>query len=304
MAVSAATKTHSGAAPAKAAHVNMMTDTVIANMPAEGLRSIMRGLLGGNAQITSAFTNLAAIYLENTRPGTIPALFDGSSGSPKPKPALQDMQCRYRCLMGCGYGFESMSLLSSILRQIQLLEWDPNTLEGQDFMDVLAIIDGDTIQAVTAVQKKLLTSTGLRPMSYADLQTVSELKSALDACKQNAISRGQEYAFERGLYALEKLSNSTATKISSKPPMPAMASNGFVSSDSALETVRLGPVEVPRMFMGLWQFSSPAWGTASKSKINRHFRQHVDAGLIAYGSSSFSFSIFITISEGIFQTLS
>jgi hypothetical protein len=59
--------------------------------------------------------------------------------------------------------------------------------------------------------------------------------------------------------------------------------NGFIASDIALESVRLGEIEVPRMFMGLWQFSSPAWGTASRSKIDTHFRKHVDAGFIAYG---------------------
>jgi len=34
--------------------------------------------------------------------------------------------------------------------------------------------------------------------------------------------------------------------------------------------------------MGLWQFSSPAWGTAPTSKIKRHFRKHIDAGFTAY----------------------
>lgn len=49
------------------------------------------------------------------------------------------------------------------------------------------------------------------------------------------------------------------------------------------ETFLLGPVEAPRIFTGLWQTSSAAWGTASKPKIFRQFQRHVDQGFNAFG---------------------
>lgn len=45
----------------------------------------------------------------------------------------------------------------------------------------------------------------------------------------------------------------------------------------------LGPFSVPRLFVGLWQLSSNAWGTAPVSKIRAEMKRHVDEGFIAFG---------------------
>jgi hypothetical protein len=89
--------------PAKATHVNMMTDTIIANMPPEGLRTVMRGLLGVNPRVTTKLNALAVEYLAATRPTTISPLFEDGEAAP----ALFDWQWRYRCLMGCGICLKS-----------------------------------------------------------------------------------------------------------------------------------------------------------------------------------------------------
>ncbi|KAF7885224.1 hypothetical protein EAF00_011042 [Botryotinia globosa] len=271
--------------PAKAAHVNMMTDCIIANMPADGLRSILRGLLGENTSNTAGLTKLASKYLANTKPSSIPELFSTSGGSPQPTSDLQRIQSRYRCLMGCGFGFESVELLTSVIQQIHNLEWDERTVEGEEFLDNLATIDGDVVQSITAVQKLLLTSSGMRPMNAEDSKTVATLREVLHACRGIAIARGRDFPFDRGLSCLEKLIEGTGNEIQLLQLLQKneiRRTNGFQSSKSTLESFQLGPAEVPRMFMGLWQFSSPAWGTASRSKIDRHFRKHVDSGLIAY----------------------
>lgn len=152
-------------------------------------------------------------------------------------------------------------------------------------MDVLEVVDGDIVQAVTAVQKKLLASSGMKPMECEDAKVVAELKGILLACEASSSMRGQTFPFERGLSCLHKLTSGTSENSLPQSENGVAASTGFIPSEIALESVKLGMVEVPRIFMGLWQFSSPAWGTASKSKIDRHFRKHVDAGLIAYGMS-------------------
>jgi hypothetical protein len=264
---------------AKAAHVNMMTDTIIANLPAEGLRAVMRGLLGTDESftMTSNFHTLAARYLEATRPEAVPALFENS---PRPTSALYALQSRYRCLMGCGFGFESIEALTAVVRQTEDLRWDERTIDGQCMMDTLAIIDGDAVQAVTAVQKELLTTAGLRPMSDSEKSILDDFRSALLSGREKALKKGQEFAFERGLSRLQKLEGSSPIPISLRE---APTNQAFSPSKSALETFQLGNAVIPRMFMGLWQFSSPAWGTASRSKINCHFRKHVDAGFTSYG---------------------
>ncbi|EDN07410.1 predicted protein [Histoplasma mississippiense (nom. inval.)] len=50
----------------------------------------------------------------------------------------------------------------------------------------------------------------------------------------------------------------------------------------AIEYFQLESFVVPRLMIGLWQLSSPAWGFASKSKMLSQFQKHVDSGFTAY----------------------
>ncbi|TFK50657.1 Aldo/keto reductase [Heliocybe sulcata] len=65
-----------------------------------------------------------------------------------------------------------------------------------------------------------------------------------------------------------------------------------------IETFELGPFTVPRLWTGLWQLSSNAWGTAPAPKIRREMARHVDLGYIAfdmadhYGSAEILFGQF------------
>jgi len=43
-----------------------------------------------------------------------------------------------------------------------------------------------------------------------------------------------------------------------------------------------GFIDVPRVWTGLWQLSSPAWGTAPAARIRREMRKHVDKGFLAF----------------------
>ncbi|PVG04149.1 Aldo/keto reductase [Serendipita vermifera] len=57
-----------------------------------------------------------------------------------------------------------------------------------------------------------------------------------------------------------------------------------------------GFLDVPRVWTGLWQLSSPAWGTAPAARIRREMRKHVDKGFVAfadhYGSAEQLFGHF------------
>lgn len=267
--------------PAKAAHVNMMTDTIIANMPPEGLRTIMRGLLGVDPKVTTKLNILAVEYLAATRPATKPLLFENSEAAP----ALFDWQRSYRCTMGCEMGFESMGLLLEVIGQLQPLDLLGKKNISDSLMDVLATVDADIVQSVTAIEKELMTKTGTRQMSRAELDIFENTLAALVECKRQTEQTGAEFPFERGLSRIMRLQgrpNSVSltqdTRGTVKP-----AEIPEIRTDS-IERFLLGNSLVPRMFMGLWQFSSPAWGTASNLKINKDFRKHVDGGFTAYGA--------------------
>ncbi|KAF7334629.1 Aldo-ket-red domain-containing protein [Mycena venus] len=51
----------------------------------------------------------------------------------------------------------------------------------------------------------------------------------------------------------------------------------------AHETFKLGEFTVPRLWTGLWQLSSNAWGAAPLSKIRQAMGRHVESGYTAFG---------------------
>jgi hypothetical protein len=265
---------------AKAAHVNMMTDTIIANLPPEALRSIVRGLLGIDSKVTPAFHDLASKYLADTKPRSMPILFADRLENTLFLSTFDKFRNRYRCLMGCGQGFETLQALAEVIKQAQEVISNPSPAESENFDVILTNVDSDLVQAVTAVQKELSTSSGMRSISDAEIQTIRNLKNALLDFEKISMSQNKDFPIQRGMSRLEMLhiSDDHAPENGQTKAM----SKTFTSIESELETVILGKASVPRMFMGLWQFSSPAWGTASRSKIDADFRKHVDAGLIAY----------------------
>lgn len=56
-----------------------------------------------------------------------------------------------------------------------------------------------------------------------------------------------------------------------------------MASSPEWETFQLGPFVAPRLWIGLWQLSSTAWGSASASKIRQSMARHVDQGYTAFG---------------------
>lgn len=67
------------------------------------------------------------------------------------------------------------------------------------------------------------------------------------------------------------------------------------------ETFQLGPFVVPRLWTGLWQLSSNAWGTASASKIRQAMSRHVELGYTAFGQSERSSILYAQHSQLTFR---
>ncbi|PPQ97320.1 hypothetical protein CVT26_006638 [Gymnopilus dilepis] len=67
-------------------------------------------------------------------------------------------------------------------------------------------------------------------------------------------------------------------------------------SSTPRETFQLGPFVTPRIWTGLWQLSSNAWGSASVSKVRRGMLRHAEMGYTAfadhYGSAEIIFGQF------------
>lgn len=49
-----------------------------------------------------------------------------------------------------------------------------------------------------------------------------------------------------------------------------------------METFKIGSLDVPRLFVGLWQLSGNAWGTAPAVTIRQEVARHVEKGFVAF----------------------
>lgn len=171
--------------------------------------------------------------------------------------------------------YQALPLLQEIVEQVSKIKLG----SGQSaIVDQIAGVDGDIIQAITAVQKTLFVESGSRQLTETEKVPLEALLKSLIACKAAWGKNSLPFVLERGLEAAIDLVN------------PALASapvgnNEFFSEKAPRaisETFEMADVRLPRVFSGLWQLSSPAWGSAPRSKIMQQFSKHVESGLTAF----------------------
>lgn len=251
---------------AKTAHVNMMTDTIINSISADGLRVIMRSLLGAHPEITSTFEDETRRYIcDVTLRKKQPAIADAET--------LKATQRTIRCMQGCGLGTQSIHLMGTLA--LEALELP----EDESYGEFLASIDGDCVQLITAIEKGLLAA-GLTTQPVKDKKLIEGLRQSLVECWNITKLRDLDYPYVRAL---------TATSILLGAPIPqlndgtANAQPGLQVEPSEMrETFQLNGRRLPRIFSGLWQMSSPSWGSAPTPKIIAQFSKYVSAGMVAF----------------------
>lgn len=258
------------------AHVNLMIDTIIANLPPEGLRSVLRSMLAADPTITSTFEERTRIYLEKSSAPVNADLFETGYHHARPTATFHDVQRRVRALLGCGMCYESIPLLTTVVQQAAI-----STELSPSLEQALSETDGDIIQAITAIQKTLLVSSGTRKLSESEKEVIFRLSQALHTCQEACAASRQAFPFERGMSALQAsplfdtlssgLMSGAQTELIRIPPAPAN-----------VETFQLGDRALPRLFSGLWQLSSPSWGTTSIHKIKKQFQQSSSHGFTAF----------------------
>ncbi|KAG9496422.1 hypothetical protein J7337_013010 [Fusarium musae] len=257
------------------AHVNMMTDSVIANLPPDGLRVIIRSLLASHPNITTSFEDATRQYLAQAQTKSSKSQFASLDIG-----GLEKAQKIARCMLGSGQAFDGVSILDKlVVRGIQIALGSPET-EKQRVESLLASLDGDLVQAMTAVTKKLAVSSGARELSSREQGIIQGLFESLAQCQEMLKDTGIEFPYERGTLTTAKilgvaLPDSQETRLNKVP-------SNIARPQPANETFQLGDRTLPRIFSGLWQMSSPAWGSAQMSEIIKGFSTHVQTGFTAF----------------------
>ena len=282
---------------ASAAHVNMMTDTVITNMPLDGLRTIMRSILASQPQITATFEQESRRYMQHA------AETHDQKGTESTLDDTKRRQQTIRCMIGCGMCHHSLRLLCElVLQAVALLEAE--SLESTTIREinaVLAAIDGDMVQVATAVEKSMLSSA---PGIDESIQMASKLHRTLREIQMSNKDLGIDFPYSRGLSAMAGLLGEI-TGTCSIQKLGHVSPANRKTRTTPKETFSLAGRCLPRIFSGLWQLSSPAWGSAPASEIFSQFSLHVSSGFTAFDMADhYGDAEVLAVSENSFRSVS
>ncbi|KAI1340704.1 aldo-keto reductase [Xylariaceae sp. FL0016] len=256
-------------------HVNMMDDVLISNLPLDLLRSSLRTLVSQGSVTQQPFVQHIRQRLTETPPSLTPAaqLFP-SAGTVSP--ACRSYLRQTRCLFSCKLAQESLEYLSHLVSAIKLASatWD----EDSDLFSALETFGGDIIQAVQALKEA-------KPEPTPELkERVTGLLSSLKTCREYCQSAGLSYPFTRAERQVQDACSFLYPDLAScmvGDDGPNGRIEVHLPSDSVIDMVKLGSVEVPRLFNGFWQLSSPAWGSGTAEKQEKALASFVESGLTA-----------------------
>lgn len=268
---------------AKTAHVNMMTDTIIANLPDDTLRSVVRAILTVETSVTPIFEEQARQHLQRILGQPMGLLFTSTAGRAQTTPEFALSQQRIRSAIGCGLVFESLPLLKDIVDQSANL-LGPGEAQIPPVLDrTLASVDGDIVQALTAVQKRLLSSKGSREFTAEEKPVMHALLTSMLQCRELWLNVGEDFPFERGISVMATMLCDSATT-NTLLHHPTRYNNCIVreTAIASVETFPLRDISLPRLFSGLWQLSSPSWGVASQSQMFKQFAAYIGRGFTAF----------------------
>ncbi|KAJ4477191.1 aldo/keto reductase [Lentinula aciculospora] len=271
-----------------------MDDVLIAQLPPLILRSALRALVSQGKTSQAIFVDHVQRRLKASPPSFIPSteLFDSKA------PKAHEFLASVRCMFSSKMAIESLPYFSyffTCITQACLLWTTDSELEA---MFIRAC--GDVVQAMQALKES-------RPSKTGDLRSkLVDLQQALFTCDTYSLEQKLTRPFIRARVqvddayswlfpdsALHIPEHQVESRISEWASLRTNAG----STATFLHT-SLGTLLVPRLLNGLWQLSSPAWGSATSKEQNAALGRLVEAGLLAtdmadhYGDAELVYGLF------------
>jgi aryl-alcohol dehydrogenase-like predicted oxidoreductase len=267
----------------KTAHVNMMTDTIIANLPADALRSVVRAILTVAPSITTILEEQTRTYLKKAADQPVNELFQTTAEEVAPTSNFTLAQQRLRSAIGCGMALESFPMLKIIVDESAELDTGKSGSRLVELDRSLASVDGDIVQASTAIQKRLLSNSGSRSLNEEEKSVMDALFDSLLRCRQRWLASVLDFPFERSTSVLATmLGRGSDIETLVYENGPSFGDPAVRNAPSSLETFKIKDLDLPRLFAGLWQLSSPSWGVASQSQMIKQFSEYITRGFSAF----------------------
>ncbi|KAJ3731598.1 aldo/keto reductase [Lentinula guzmanii] len=256
-------------------HVNMMDDVLISQLPPDILKSSLRALVSQNASSQKVFVEHVRILLRASLPAyPSPSELFGS------RPCYTQFLASIRCLFTSKMAIESLPYFTHFMSCIPLAQtqWQPN----DKLESALEEACGDIVQAIQALKE--LRSTPTEELR----ECLLSLNSSIKNCDAYSVSNNLQFPFVRAqlqvddaLHLIFPDARLHHYPIDHGLKLNKRGVNPDIATYANLEHVELGPLKVPRIFNGLWQLSSPAWGTASIYKQHVDFEQLIRIGFVA-----------------------
>ncbi len=142
----------------------------------------------------------------------------------------------------------------------------------------------DIIQAIQAIKESKSRPSELKALLYELLQALADSNAY---CTESNLSLVYDRAQTQVVDAIKLLYpsvhlNGYDKQTSSEDRLVVNFTGEDIANLKGVETVELGKkLIVPRMFNGFWQMSSPAWGSASATKVDDALLDLVKHGLVA-----------------------
>ncbi|TPX18112.1 uncharacterized protein E0L32_011836 [Thyridium curvatum] len=251
-----------------------LPDLILEHIPAAGLRKVLREVLNADTNFTYAFEGHTRKYITKNAPPHTEPLF----GAGLEEGEAKNVRDRIRTMFGAGMYFETLAIFQEIAEQATYIHLSG---DATDIINFLILVDGDIIEAMVGIQRIQQDKTGLRAWAADEAEAMESLVNALAAHGAAWEKAGREPPFVRGLASTQKTIDPTRP-VEIKGLTTVSTNTSGSSAVTKVETFKIGDREVPRMFSGLWQLSSTAFGTASALKIAAQFSHHVEAGLTAF----------------------
>ncbi|KAL7799924.1 aldo/keto reductase [Trichoderma ceciliae] len=279
-------------------HVNLMDDVLISNLPPEVLRSSLRSLLSHSSANRQLFVqHVQSQHIESGIRFTEPLLLFPDADIVSE--ACVDYISKTRCLFSANMAWNSIAYLSHFIKAIVIARasWSPSSPLSQVFDH----FSGDVVQATQALKES-------RSQRSIVLRVVlKDLLAAFADCLKYCSAMKLSYPFHRPQRQVHdalvtffpaEASSSLSGGSNNRIIAPGALCVSLPEEMTSIETVRLGPREMPRLFNGLWQLSSPACGAGTTDEHEKALVQLVESGLVAtdmadhYGDSELVYGDF------------
>ncbi|KAM5471138.1 hypothetical protein MauCBS54593_003477 [Microsporum audouinii] len=257
------------------AHVNVMDDVLISNLPPVYLRSVLRALLSHNPANQKPFIEHIRSRLQESPPALTEAteLFPSADTV---SPACVEYMGLTRCLFSSKLAEEAIGYLTHFVNStIQAsASWAP----GSALEHALDQFAGDVVQGMQALKESGPDRT---PKLSADFEALlASLVSYSSYCAEAKLLSRFERA-ERQVRDTSQLLFPESAQTTARVDHSQAYLHVSLPVDSPVETFTMGGRQLPRLFNGLWQLSSPAFGAGSSEQQQKSLIRLVQRGFIA-----------------------